>query len=583
MNEIEHGGMLMSRDLNNGDATLKAVYDAEWEWRNRQLGNQFVTSVTKVDDFLPDVGEEAQCARLRYWEAALERIESISIDDLSPEGRVNYAIFHAQITTFVVQQRNRMYERPANSDSAFWVPLVNRPIPGTSAVRAYSKFEDEDDARRYLEQLNQIPRFFAQNMANMRLGVARGFGPPQVTMEGREAFIRGIAQEVEPENLRFFVPFADLPGGISEGTRKEIREAARAILRDIVLPAYRELLEFFVHEYRPMLPKSIAAEDGPDGVDFYRSQLREFTTIDIEPEDLFRIGMDAVEAITAEMADMAIECGFGGDVPALFEFLRTDPKFYVSTPRQLLLEAAGHAKKFDGRVHRYFGHVPRMRFGIVEPPPGVGSYFTSGRGTLDRYIVNTHNLSARPLYSLPALTLHEAAPGHSFQTSIAFEKSQHPEFRRQAHFFAYAEGWALYCERLGVEMGMYETPFEMMGMLSFQMWRAARLVLDVGIHTLGWTREDAQRFLREHTAISEHEITTEVDRYISWPGQACAYYLGQVEILRLRRSAEVHLGNRFNLRNFHDAVLGEGSMPLSVLSKLIEEFIQTGGRELEKV
>src|SRR5690606_29087597 len=216
-------------------------------------------------------------------------------------------------------------------------------------------------------------------------------------------------------------------------------------------------------------------------------------------------------------------------------FMRTDDRFYVDTPRELLLEAAWQAKKFDAVVHRWFGRVPRQRFAIVEVPPDLARFWTFGRGGVDRYFLNTYRLRDRPLFSLPALTLHEAAPGHAFQVPLALEQTHHPEFLRENYLSAYGEGWALYTERLGVEMGMYETPYELMGMLCYQMWRAVRLVIDPGIHALGWSRERAQAFLRDNTAIGEHEIVTEVDRYITWPGQACSYYLGQLEILDLRR------------------------------------------------
>jgi uncharacterized protein (DUF885 family) len=265
-------------------------------------------------------------------------------------------------------------------------------------------------------------------------------------------------------------------------------------------------------------------------------------------------------------------------VPGLLEFMRTDPRFYAKTAKELLMVAAYEAKKFDLVVDRFFGKLPEMRFGIVEVPADLAPFYTFGRGGLGRYTLNTYNLPARPLYSIPALTLHEAAPGHAFQIPFAHEQKHHPAFRRHVYISAYGEGWGLYAERLGVEMGIYETPFEMMGMLSFQMWRAVRLVVDPGMHALGWSREQAQDFMRANTAIADHEITTEIDRYIAWPGQACAYHLGQLKIWELRRRAEEALGEAFDIRNFHDAVLGLGSVPLTVLEQEIDRFIAEGGR-----
>jgi uncharacterized protein (DUF885 family) len=568
----------MTSTQTTADARLAALYESEWEWRTSQLGSQTVTTVGTVDDFLPDVGADAQRERLRYWGDVLDRLRAIPKGELSTGAQVDHGVYEQQLAILIAQQRNRMYERPLNSDMQFWTPMVNRPTPGAAAVRTYPRFESEDDARRYLKQLADVPRFLAQNVENLRTGVTRGFAPPQVTMLGREATIASVTEARSPEELRLFKPFTTLPESVPSTVRDALRTEARALLSDAVLPAYRQLYAFFTEEYQPHLPSEIAALRLPNGEEFYRDQLREYTTTDLSPQEIFDVGMSEVESIQNEMAGVAAETDFAGDVPGLLSFMKTDPQFYATTPAQLLREAAWQCKKFDGAVHRYFGRTPRMRFGIEEPPADVAPYYTFGRGTLDRYLLNTYNLPARPLYSLPCLSLHEAAPGHSFQTSLAFEQAQHPQFRRQVYVSAYAEGWALYCERLGAEMGIYETPFEMMGMLSFQMWRAARLVVDTGIHAFGWTREKAQAFLRERTGIAEHEIATEVDRYISWPGQACAYYLGAMKIHELRRRAETELGPQFNLRNFHDAVLILGSVPLTVLEQEVTRFVAGGGR-----
>lgn len=558
----------MTTTVGAANAELIALYESEWRWRIEQLGGQSISTLAPIDDFLPDIGEKTQQDRLRYWEAVLDRLGEIPIEELSVEARVDYAVYEQQITTLVEQQRFRMYERPANADTSFW---------GLLADRANRKLETEDEARRFLRQLSDVPRFFAQHTANMRCGLRRGFGPPRVSMVGREETIRTVAEAASPDEVSFLAPFETLSETIPAAVREELREQARAVLRDSVIPAYRDLLAFITDEYFPRLPTDIAAHNGPEGHAFYRAQLREFTTTDLAPERIFEIGMTEVASIRREMEEVATVTGFPGDLPGLLAFMRTDPQFYATTAEQLLREAAWQAKKFDGRVHRYFGRTPRMRFGIEEPPADLAPFFTFGRGGLDRYTLNTYNLPARPLYSLPALTLHEAAPGHAFQTPFAHEQTQLPQFRRQVYISAYGEGWALYCERLGVEMGMYDTPFEIMGMLSFQMWRAARLVVDPGMHALGWTREQAQAFMRENTAIAEHEIITEVDRYIAWPGQAASYYLGQLKILELRHRAEDELGLRFNLRNFHDAVLGLGSVPLTVLEQEIDRFIASGG------
>ncbi|MFC7406853.1 DUF885 domain-containing protein [Georgenia alba] len=545
-------------------ARLRELYEQEWAWRVRELGDQSMGVAGPVESFLPDVSADAQQQREQRWQAVLDAVTAIPREELTPTEQVDLDVYSDQLRTLLTRQRFRMYTRPVNADSSFWSDLAMR-----SARR---QLETEEDVRAYLDQLAQIPRYFRQQTQNMRAGLARGFAPPRVTMAGREAPVRTVAQATDPADVPYLAPLATLPASIPEATRRTLAAEAERLVRDAVVPAYGELLAFLTEEYLPALPEAIAAHDQPDGEAFYAAQLREFTTTDLTPQEIFDIGTAEVAAIRAEMAEVAAEVGFAGDVDGLLAHMRTDPRFYATTPRGLLAEAAYVCKKFDGVVHRYFGRLPTQRFGIEEPPADVAPYYTFGRGAPDRYILNTYNLPARPLYSLPALTLHESAPGHSFQTSLALELDQ-PDFRRQIYISAYGEGWALYCERLGVEMGIYETPYEHMGMLSFQMWRAARLVVDPGMHALGWSRERAQDFLRRNTAIAEHEIVTEIDRYIAWPGQAAAYYLGQLTIQRLRREAEETLGERFSLRDFHDAVLGLGSVPLDVLEAEIGRHV----------
>jgi uncharacterized protein (DUF885 family) len=272
------------------------------------------------------------------------------------------------------------------------------------------------------------------------------------------------------------------------------------------------------------------------------------------------------------------ETGFGGDFESFLVFLRTDPQFQAKTPQELLMRAAWIAKRFDGKAAQYFGLLPRARFAIRPVPDDLAPFYTAGRGGPGQYLVNTYDLPSRPLYNLTALTLHESAPGHAFQMPLALEHRQQPEFRQHTYLSAYGEGWALYCEQLGLEMGMYETPYDRFGMLNYQIWRAARLVVDTGIHAQGWSRERALAYLREYTALPEHEIETEVDRYIAWPAQALSYYLGEDAILKARSRAEQALGEHFNLRAFHDTVLELGSVPIPVLAARIDRFIADGGK-----
>jgi uncharacterized protein (DUF885 family) len=365
--------------------------------------------------------------------------------------------------------------------------------------------------------------------------------------------------------------------GIAPDAQARLRAEASVVIRDVVQPAFRALLDFWRNEYVPGARQTLAAEEMPDGKAFYRAKIREFTTLDLEPAAIHAIGESEVARLRAEMSGVMKETGFAGDFPAFLKFLRTDPQFYAKTPEELLMRAAWIAKKFDAKSSQYFGYLPRMRFAITPVPDDLAPFYTAGRGGPGVYLVNTYNLPSRPLYSLPALTMHESAPGHAFQMPIAMEHKNQPEFRQKTYVSAFGEGWALYCEKLGLEMGIYETPYERFGMLSYQMWRAARLVVDTGVHSLGWTRDRAIQYLKDYTALPEHEIETEVDRYIAWPGQALSYYLGEMAIVKARARAESALGAKFNIRAFHDTVLELGSVPLPVLEARIERFIAAGG------
>ena len=350
-----------------------------------------------------------------------------------------------------------------------------------------------------------------------------------------------------------------------------------AAIRNSVIPAHQKLLTFLTSEYIPNAQVSTAAYDLPDGKAYYQSKIREFTTLDLTPAQIHQIGLDQVAEIRSEMLDTMKQAKFDGTLPEFLHFLRTDPQFYARTPDDLLQDAAWIAKDFDGVASKYFGHLPRSRFAIIPVPADIAPYYTSGRGGPGVYLVNTYDLPSRPLYSLPALTLHESAPGHAFQMPLAAENKDLPPFRQNSYISAYGEGWALYCEWLGQEMGIYKTPYQRFGMLSYQMWRAARLVVDTGIHSMGWSREKAQKYLHDNTALADHEIETEVDRYIAWPGQALSYYLGEMTIRKERARAEKALGPKFNIRAFHDAVLQTGSVPLPVLTERIDRFIADGG------
>jgi uncharacterized protein (DUF885 family) len=548
------------------DDRINALYEKEWTWRQEQFpGQDDEDRESKpTDNRLSDIGIDAQNMRLEYWTGVLKELDAIPVVELSAENKVNVAVYRPQLENFVAGIRFRDYEMPFNSDSQFWSDLgfmARRPLKDALAVRNYTA------------KLDDVPRYFDQQIANMRAGLKRGFTVPRAVLDGRDVSIASYAEVKSPEESEFYAPYKKLPSNIAADEQEKLRADGVRAIREHVIPAYAKLLRFFRDEYLPHARKTLAAEALPDGKAYYRQQIREYTTLDLDPEAIHAIGLKEVARIDADMQATMKATGFTGDFPAFLKFLRTDPQFYAKTPDELLMRASWIAKQVDGKISQYFGLLPRGRFGIDPVPAAIAPFWTAGRGSAHTYWVNTYDLPSRPLYNLPALTLHESSPGHALQGELAEEQKDQPEFRSKNYISAYGEGWALYCEKLGKEMGIYKTPYEEFGRETYEMWRAARLVIDTGIHHKGWSREQAITYLAGHTALSEHEVETEVDRYISWPGQALSYKLGEMKILELRAKAEKALGTKFDLKAFHDAVLAEGSVPLPVLEQRIDAFI----------
>ena len=549
----------------NADADFRSVYTTEWNWREEQFPDDEDSQKT-IADHLPQVDAASQETRLRYWLNVRRRLNAIGRENLSPSERVNFDIYRPQIDVLIANQEFRDFEMPANSDTTFWTNL------GYTARRPFRTLQDY---QHWLLQMRDIPRYFQEQIAEMRAGLKRGFTPPRVTMQGRDSSITAVTSAAPADSL-FYVPFREMMG-VSPDQQDALRADAVATIRDRVQPAYLNLLKFMRQEYVPKTRTTLAAAALPDGKAFYQAKILEFTTLDVSSSAVHALGLLEVAKLRGEMTAAMRETGFTGDLPAFLAALRGDSRFYAKTPEELLMRAAWIAKRFDGKASRYFGYLPRARFAIEPVPDDLAPFYTAGRGGPGLYLVNTYDLPSRPLYNLTALTLHESAPGHAFQMPIAMEHTDQPAFRRHTYNSAFGEGWALYCEKLGTEMGMYQTPYDRFGMLGYQIWRAARLVVDTGIHSQGWTRERALGFFRDNTALADHEIETEIDRYIAWPAQALSYYLGEQAILEARAKAEKALGDRFNIRAFHDTVLELGSVPLPVLASRIDQFIAEGG------
>jgi len=555
---------------------FRALYEEEWAFRTREFPGLAQRDGSREPvRRLTRVSEADQLRRYEYWKGVRARLDELSCERLAPEECINYRIFRGQMDDYLNDYETRAYLIPFTSDWSFWV--------GWSRMADPSNFSSEADYEAYLLKLSELPLVMDEYLALLRKGLESGMTQPQVIMEGRDVSIR--AQLVEQaEDSPFYAPFRAWPAALEQrlgdDRKAALAERARGVINDSVIPAYRALLGFMEDEYIPGARETLGASALPGGERYYAAQIRRYVTRDMTPQEIHDIGLAEVARIRAEMDEIIAGLNFAGDFAAFLEFLRTDEQFYAKTPKELLALASYYAKKVDGRLPLLFGHLPRQPYGVAPVPDDIAPFFTTGRyvgAPADArrggyYWVNTHQLESRTLYTLPALTLHEAAPGHHLQTALAHELEEQPPFRRTTYISAYGEGWALYAEKLGVELDIYETPYEDFGRLTYEMWRACRLVIDTGVHAFGWSRQQALDYLAGNTALSLHEVTTEIDRYISWPGQALSYKLGEYLIWELRRDAEVRLAGDFDIRAFHDHILGLGSVPLDVLEDEVRRW-----------
>lgn len=543
-------------DANAADARLRALYTDEWQWRQKDRGD---------NDHLGRVDAASQQARLEHWTKTLADLDAIPLDKLSPEEKINAQVLRTSLRASISDIKYKTYEAPFNSDTFFWTDFT--PRQGFANAAAY---------RSYLSRLRDVPRYFDEQIVNMRAGLARGYAVPRVSVLGRDKTIEPYVKGDATNPL--YAPFAQMPANMPAAEQEALRAEALKVLRDSIVPAYSNLLAMMREEYLKKARTTLGASTMPDGNAFYQAQIEKHTTLTLTPKEIHDIGLKEVARLEAEMRAVKDQAGFKGSMPEFFKFLRSDPQFYAKTPRELLSLSAYVAKKADDKLSAYFGLLPRRRHGIRPVPEILAPIYTGGRGGLETCLMNTYNLPARPLYTIPPLTLHECTPGHSFQAALAQEGPSRPPFRNATSFSGYGEGWGLYMEFLGKEMGIYETPYEDFGRLTYEMWRACRLVIDTGIHQFGWTRDQALAYLRDRAPLAEHEITTEIDRYIAWPGQALAYKLGELQIRRHRREAEQKLGAKFDIRRFHDTILAIGSVPLPVLEERMNQFIADESR-----
>jgi uncharacterized protein (DUF885 family) len=556
---------------------LHALFDEAWEFQMEE-SPLWATAVGRheYDDRLPSVSIEDEERRAGYYRSVLERLQAIDRNQLDGAERVNYDMFERRLSDWVTGFEFKEYLIPITAESGFHTGFAR--LPERVPLRTTQDYEN------YVARLRAFPLYAEQHIEIMREGIANGYVLPRVVMEGYESTIEPHLVDDVSTSV-FWKPFESFPVSVPAAEHERLRQAGLEAIRDEVIPAYRSWYRFILDEYIPSASSTIGASELPNGREYYEFLVRHHTTLDITPQEVHDIGLAEVARIRSEMEAIIEEVGFEGDFGEFLDFLRTDPQFFVDTPEELLKEASFIAKKMDGKLPTYFKTLPRLPYGVAPVPDHIAPKYTAGRyvgaplGSTQPgyYWVNTHALESRPLWALPALTLHEAVPGHHLQNALRQELVDLPNFRRFSGINAYGEGWGLYSERLGVEAGMYTTPYEHFGRLTYEMWRACRLVVDTGMHYFGWSRQQGLDFLAENTALSLHEITTETDRYISWPGQALAYKMGEIKIRELRQRAEEALGESFDIREFHEVILMNGPVPLTVLEDQIEAFIENQG------
>ena len=552
---------------------LKTIIDAHWAWAMANIP-EYASSLGEHggDGKLSDISLAAADRAAKDAEGFRARLAAVPDAGLNETERTDKAILTRMLGEQI--EGNRFGERMMLfSTYAGW----HQNFVGLADS---SPFNTVADYESYLKRFAAYPAVNAEALKITRAAVAGGFVQPCVVLGGFEKSITGvIAPKVEAS--RFYKPFlGNAPTGLSAADWAAMKTRAATLIKATVEPEYRKFADYYVRDYKPKCRTTVGASDMPQGRDFYALQIRAHTTTDMTADAIHQIGLNEVARIRSEMDDLAKSTGYA-DRAAFIRELRTNPKYYAKTPDELMAAAARQAKMIDGLMPKYFGKLPRLPYGVRPIPAETAegtttAYYNAGSppsGIAGNYYVNTSKLDQRPLWELPALTAHEAVPGHHNQIALQQELDL-PEFRKYlTGFTAFVEGWGLYSEHLGVEMGLYDTPEKNMGRLSYEMWRACRLVVDTGLHSKGWTKAQAIAFMHENTALTDANIEAEVNRYISWPGQALGYKIGELKIRELRSRAEKALGPKFDLRGFHDAVLAQGAVPLDVLERNVDAWI----------
>ena len=504
----------------------------------------------------------------------LANLSLIDTTFLEENDKISFKLLSFKLQDIVDYYNYERYLNPLLSDAGFHSSFgyMVKPLYNYKQVK------------NYIKKLNAIPDYVDQHFVNLRDGLTKGVSQPLIIFKGYESTYNDHITNSYKENY-FYSPFMNLPDDLSENQIDSILYEGQKAIEESVIPEFKRIKEFFEKEYFPNTRTTIGVSNIPNGLDYYQNRINYYTTSTSYNADIIhKIGLDEVSRIRKEMEKIISNLKFKGSFDDFFDFLRTDERFYAKTPRELLMFARDISKRIDAKLPKFFKTLPRKPYGVAPVPDAIAPKYTGGRyvGTSKNstepgyYWVNTYDLKSRTLYTIPALTAHEGVPGHHLQGSLNNELGDSiPRFRRNLYLSAYGEGWGLYSEFLADDMGIYTNEYEQFGKLTYEMWRACRLVVDTGIHAMGWTREKAVEYMSKNTALSLHEINTEVDRYISWPGQALSYKIGEIKIRELRKKAKQVLGNKFDIRDFHEVILSQGTVTLSIMEERINNYINT--------
>jgi uncharacterized protein (DUF885 family) len=546
------------------DASLKLVLKKIDTFNKKEYNSDsFPLGRYREEDFL---------RRYNFSKSVMKDLEKIPVKTLNQNDLISLELLKFTTDNDLKQYELKQYLNPILSDDGFHIDFVGN---------SFTVIRNKNDAKEYLRKLNAFPSFVDDNIALIRRGLKAGICQPAVVIEGfSSTYNNHIVDTVEKS--MFYRPFKDKPVAFTDAEWKVVQEEGRAAIKNIVIPQYMRIKKFYEEEYIPNTRKTLGVTSFSNGQEYYQQRINYFTTTLMSYEEVYQTGLKEVARIEKEMSEVMKEVGFTGTLKEFIATLRTDERFYAKTPEELLKEASFIAKNIDWTLPRFFGKLPRQPYGVRPVPDFLAPGYTGGRyspasiksGRAGEYWVNTYDLKSRPLYVLESLTLHEAVPGHHLQMALNQELENVPDFRRNLYLSAYGEGWALYCEYLGTEMGFFKNPYTRFGKLTYEMWRACRLVIDVGIHAKGWSQAQAVEYLADHTALSMHEVNTEVIRYIAWPGQAVSYKIGELKIRELRKKAEDSLKEKFDIRAFHDMVMSQGTVTLSILERMTDEYIR---------